>query len=138
MKKLLGIVVLSLLLSVNAYAKTKVWDYKKESNQIELIKCIKIIDIKTKTSFINTLGNMGLFSEVPGVLRIQNNCKEGIKGWVSVEMLDKDDFLLEDTLAEFNVGRKGIKKINFDYYMSPLKLRKAGSMLLRFDQLEKF
>ena len=50
-----------------------------------------------------------------------------------MKLLDKDGFMLEDTLQEFKVGRKGIKKITFEYLISSLKWRKVKSTSLDFE-----
>jgi len=131
MKKLLSIVVLSLLLSENIYAKTNSMEFDVESTDTNLINCIKVIDVKSKRSFLKTLGNLGIGSETGFIIRLQNNCSETLKGYLNFKLLDKEGFVVEDwSDIEFSVGRKGISKSTFKFLIGTIAWKKIESSLI--------
>lgn len=124
---------LSIIFSTSTIAKTVNWKFETSSQNKNMMECINVVDVKSKRSAIAALSNMGMYTETPFIVRIQNNCKETIQGMFKIKLLDKDGFMLEDTLQEFKVGRKGIKKITFEYLISSLKWRKVKSTSLDFE-----
>ena len=61
-----------------SFAKTLKWNFEKTSQENELINCVKIIDIKSKRSILDSMSTMGLTNDTPFVVRLQNNCSEQI------------------------------------------------------------
>ena len=74
-----------------------------------------------------------MYTETPFIVRIQNNCKDEIKGSFKIKLLDSDGFMLEDWLEDFKIGRKGLTKVTFEMLLSSLKWKKVKSVLLEFD-----
>ena len=129
--------IFSFLNIQSANAKTVKWDFEVKSTE-ELIKCIKVVEVKSKRSRMSSIIGMGIISETPTIVKMQNKCKYGIKGWFRIKLLDKDGFELDSWLEEFNIGRKGLTKNSFKFLTSPLKWKKIKSALLEFDQLKTY
>ena len=135
MKNIFYAIIISFFLTNFSYAKTLNWKFKKNSRENDLIKCIKIIDVKSKRSILNTINNMGLYNETPFVVRLQNNCSEKIVGSYKIQFLDKDGFEVEKWFANFNIPRKGIQKQSFKAFLGPIqwsKIKKNREVLLIF------
>ena len=132
MKKIFIIIFLTLI-TQNANAKTVKWDVESTSTDTKNFECLKVIDVKSKRSALAALSNMGMYTETPFIVRIQNNCKEEIKGSFKIKLLDSDGFMLEDWLEDFKIGRKGLTKVTFEMLLSSLKWKKVKSVLLEFD-----
>ena len=130
--------IFSFLNIQSANAKTVKWDFEVKSTNTELIKCIKVLEVKSKRSALSSIIGMGIASETPTIVKIQNKCKEGIKGRFRIKLLDEDGFMIDDWLEDFSVGRKALTKNSFELLTSPLKWRKLKSALLVFDDLETF
>ena len=139
MKKLILILffIFSFLNIQSANAKTVKWDFEVKSTE-ELIKCIKVLEVKSKRSLLSSITGMGIISPTPTIVKIQNKCNEGIKGWFRMKLLDKDGFMLDDILQEFSIGRKGLTKNSFEFLTSPLKWKKLKSAVLEFDTLKTY
>ena len=139
MKKLILILffIFSFLNIQSVSAKTVKWDFEVKSTE-ELIKCIKVLEVKSKRSLLSSITGMGIVSETPTIVKLQNNCKEGIKGWFRIKLLDEDGFMIDDWLEDFSVGRKALTKNSFEFLTSPLKWKKIKSVLLEFDKLETY
>ena len=129
--------IFSFLNIQSANAKTVKWDFEVKSTE-ELIKCIKVVEVKSKRSALSSIIGMGIASETPTIVKMQNKCKYGIKGWFRIKLLDKDGFEHESWLEEFSIGRKGLTKNSFKFLTSPLKWKKIKSALLEFDQLKTY
>ena len=129
MKKIL-IIIFVTLITQNANAKTVKWDVESTSTNTKIFECLKVIDVKSKRSAIAALSNMGMYTETPFIVRIQNNCKDEIKGSFRIKLLDSDGFMLEDWLEDFKIGRKGLTKVTFEMLLSSLKWKKVKSVLL--------
>ena len=148
MKKVILILffIFSFLNIQSVSAKTQKWDFEVQSVDKDLIKCIKVIDVKSKRSALSTLGNMG-WSDTGFIVRLQNKCSEEIKGTYEFKILDKDGFIVDDKYEEFRIGRKGISKQTFKIYMHALswgKVKKVTKAQLDFsfdieinDELQK-
>ncbi len=132
MKKIFIIIFFSLI-TQNANAKTVKWDVESTSTNTKIFECLKVIDVKSKRSALAALSNMGMYTETPFIVRIQNNCKDEIKGSFKIKLLDSDGFMLEDWLEDFKIGRKGLTKVTFEMLLSSLKWKKVKSVLLEFD-----
>ena len=132
MKKIFIIIFLTLI-TQNANAKTVKWDVESTSTNTKIFECLKVIDVKSKRSALAALSNMGMYTETPFIVRIQNNCKDEIKGSFKIKLLDSDGFMLEDWLEDFKIGRKGLTKVTFEMLLSSLKWKKVKSVLLEFD-----
>ena len=132
MKKIFIIIFLTLI-TQNANAKTMKWDVESTSTNTKIFECLKVIDVKSKRSALAALSNMGMYTETPFIVRIQNNCKDEIKGSFKIKLLDSDGFMLEDWLEDFKIGRKGLTKVTFEMLLSSLKWKKVKSVLLEFD-----
>ena len=139
MKKLILILffIFSFLNIQSVSAKTVKWDFEVKSTE-ELIKCIKVVEVKSKRSRMSSIIGMGIISETPTIVKMQNKCKYGIKGWFRIKLLDKDGFQLESHLEEFSIGRKGLTKNSFEFLTSPLKWKKLKSAVLEFDTLKTY
>ena len=139
MKKILLVTLLFSFLNIqSANAKTVKWDFEVKSTNTELIKCIKVLEVKSKRSAMSSIIGMGIVSETPTIVKIQNKCKEGIKGRFRIKLLDEDGFMIDDWLEKFSVGRKGLTKISFEFLTSPLKWKKVKSALLEFSTMETY
>jgi len=93
MKKILLVTLLFSFLNIqSANAKTVKWDFEVKSTE-ELIKCIKVVEVKSKRSRMSSIIHLGLLSETPTIVKIQNKCKEGIKGRFRIKLLDEDGFM---------------------------------------------
>lgn len=121
------------LFSKGVNAKTVNWDFETQSTNFEKLECLKVIDVKSNRSALTALANMGMYTETPFIVRIQNNCKDEIEGSFTIKLLDKDGFMLEDWLENFKIGRKGLRKVSFEMLLSSLKWKKVKSVLLEFD-----
>ena len=134
MKKLFFILLFSIFIQSTSFAKTKSMKFEVKSVNSELIKCIKIIDVKSKRSLLKTLGNMGLGSETGFIIRMQNNCSETLKGYLTFKLLDKEGFVVDDySNIEFSVGRKGISKSTFKFLIGTLAWKKIQSSLIEVE-----
>ena len=71
-------------------------------------------------------------------MTLQNNCKDGIKGFITVKLLDGDGFMVDDYPDNFNIGRKALIKKSFEFLTGPLKWKKVRSALIEFSQLETY
>lgn len=132
MKKIVFIVSF-LFLSQNVQAKVFKWDFEADSLNTETFKCIKVIDVKSNKSSLAALGNF-IASDVPFIIRIQNNCSDEVRGDFTLKLLDDGGFsIYQHYLQEFRIGRKGISKNSFQIYISHLKWRKVKSVRLEFD-----
>ncbi len=134
--KILILVIFSFLNIQSVNAKTVKWDFEVKSTNTELIKCIKVLEVKSKRSMLSSITGMGIISSTPTIVKLQNNCKEGISGWFRIKLLDEDGFMIDDWLEDFSVGRKALTKNSFELLTSPLKWKKIKSVLLEFDKLE--
>ena len=135
MKKIIYLLIISLFLTKASYAKTLKWKFEKTSQENKLINCIKIIDIKSKRSILESLSTMGLTNETPFVVRLQNNCSKQILGSYDIKFLDKDGFEVEKWFADFKLPRKGIQKQTFTVLLGPIKwskIKKNRETLLEF------
>ena len=135
MKKIIYLLIISLFLTNASYAKTLKWKFEKTSQENKLINCIKIIDIKSKRSILESLSTMGLTNETPFVVRLQNNCSKQILGSYDIKFLDKDGFEVEKWFADFKLPRKGIQKQTFTVLLGPIKwskIKKNRETLLEF------
>tara|TARA_B100001248_G_C27361104_1_gene446532 strand:+ start:167 stop:649 length:483 start_codon:yes stop_codon:yes gene_type:complete len=136
MKNFIFIIVFSVILSVNAYAKKLNWKFEKSSQENELINCIKIIDVKSNRSVFDSVSTMGMTNETPFVVRLQNNCSEQIIGSYDIKFLDKDGFEVEKWFSDFKLPRKGIQKQTFRVLLGPIKwskIKKNREVLLEFN-----
>jgi hypothetical protein len=138
MKIILSFLITSLLIFQPVNAKNIKWDVEVQSNDTELLKCIKVVELKSKRSLLNTLSGVGIISETPTNLTLQNNCKDGIKGFFTVKLLDGDGFMVDDYPDNFNIGRKALAKKSFEFLTGPLKWKKVRSALIEFSQLETY
>ena len=136
MKNFIFIIVFSVILSVNAYAKKLNRKFEKSSQENELINCIKIIDVKSNRSVFDSVSTMGMTNETPFVVRLQNNCSEQIIGSYDIKFLDKDGFEVEKWFSDFKLPRKGIQKQTFRVLLGPIKwskIKKNREVLLEFN-----
>ena len=134
MRQIITSLFLLLLFTNSSFAKTKSMKFEVSSMNSELIKCLKIIDVKSKRSLLKTLGNMGIHSETGFIIRIQNNCSETLKGYLQFKLLDQEGFVVEDwPNIEFSVGRKGISKTTFKFLIGTLAWRKIKSALIEVE-----
>ncbi len=139
MKKVILILffIFSFLNIQSANAKTQKWKFEAQSANADLIKCIKIVDVKSKRSALKTLSNMGLGSETGFIVRLQNNCTDEIVGTYKFKVLDKEGFIVEEKyFVDFRVGRKGISKQTFEIIIGTIawsKIKKVRNALLEFD-----
>ena len=136
--KILILVIFSFLNIQSVNAKTVKWDFEVKSTNTELIKCIKVLEVKSKRSMLSSITGMGIISSTPTIVKLQNNCKEGISGFVQIKLLDKDGFMLDDYPQSFGIERKGLTKMSFEFLTSPLKWKKVKSALLEFSTLETY
>ena len=135
MKKIIYLLIISLFLTNASYAKTLKWKFEKTTQENKLINCVKIIDIKSKRSILESLSTMGLTNETPFVVRLQNNCSKQILGSYNIKFLDKDGFEVEKWFADFKLPRKGIQKQTFTVLLGPIKwskIKKNRETLLEF------
>ena len=65
MKIILSFLITSLLIFQPVNAKNIKWDVEVQSNNTELLKCIKVVELKSKRSLLNTLSGVGIISETP-------------------------------------------------------------------------
>jgi len=138
MKLILPFLITSLLVFQPVNAKTIKWDVEVQSNNTELLKCIKVVELKSKRSLLNSLSGMGIISETPTNLTLQNNCKDGIKGFADIKLLDSDGFMVDEWPESFSIGRKALSKKSFKFLTGPLKWKKVKSALIEFSQLETY
>jgi len=138
MKFILSFLITSLLVFQPVNAKTIKWDVEVQSNNAELLKCIKVVELKSKRSLLNSLSGMGIISETPTNLTLQNNCKDGIKGFADIKLLDSDGFMVDNWPESFSIGRKALSKKSFKFLTGPLKWKKVKSALIEFSQLETY
>ena len=118
-----------------SFAKTLKWNFEKTSQENELINCVKIIDIKSKRSILDSMSTMGLTNDTPFVVRLQNNCSEQILGRYDIKFLDSDGFEVQNWFSDFKLPRKGIQKQTFKVLLGPIKwskLKKNREVLLEF------
>ena len=108
MKKLILILffIFSFLNIQSVSAKTVKWDFEVKSTNTELIKCIKVLEVKSKRSLLSSITGMGIVSETPTIVKMQNKCKEGIKGWFRIKLLDEDGFMIDDWLEQSGADKK--------------------------------
>ena len=140
MKKILLVTLLFSFLNIqSANAKTINWKYEViSSQQNKLEECIKVVEIKGKPKGSDILVNF-LHREVPFLVKLQNKCKEGIKGSFVIKFLDEDEFLVEETTKDFSIGRKGLSKTSFKVMFQPFKeFKKVKSVSIEFQLLETF
>ena len=141
MKKLILILffIFSFLNIQSANAKTVKWKYEViSSQQDKLEECIKVVEIKSKPKSSDILVNI-LFRDVPVLVKLQNKCKEGIKGSFEIKFLDKDEFLVRETTEDFSIGRKGLSKTSFKILFQPYnQFKKVKSVSIEFQLLETF
>jgi|TARA_B100001093_G_C26405193_1_gene833043 hypothetical protein len=138
MKRPFLIIIISLILIQPVNAKTIKWDVEVQSTNADLLKCIKVVELKSKRSLLNSLAGAGIISQTPTNLTLQNNCKEGIKGLANVKLLDGDGFMVDDWPLQFNVQRKALSKSSFEFLTGPIKWKKIKSALIEFKNLETF
>ena len=131
--------ILSIFYSQSVNAKTIKWKYEViSSQQDKLEECIKVVEIKSKPKSSDILVNI-LFRDVPVLVKLQNKCKEGIKGSFVIKFLDEDEFLVEETTKDFSIGRKGLGKTSFKVMFQPFKeFKKVKSVSIEFQLLETF
>ena len=140
MKKILLVTLLFSFLNIqSANAKTINWKYEViSSQQNKLEECIKVIEIKGKPKTSDIMVNV-LYRNVPFLVKLQNKCKEGIKGLFVIKFLDEDEFLVEETTKDFSIGRKGLGKTSFKVMFQPFKeFKKVKSVSIEFQLLETF
>jgi len=140
MKKILLVTLLFSFLNIqSANAKTINWKYEViSSQQNKLEECIKVIEIKGKPKTSDIMVNV-LYRNVPFLVKLQNKCKEGIKGSFVIKFLDEDEFLVEETTKDFSIGRKGLGKTSFKVMFQPFKeFKKVKSVSIEFQLLETF
>ena len=140
MKKILLVTLLFSFLNIqSANAKTINWKYEViSSQQNKLEECIKVIEIKGKPKTSDIMVNV-LYRNVPFLVKLQNKCKEGIKGSFVIKFLDEDEFLVEETTKDFSIGRKGLSKTSFKVMFQPFKeFKKVKSVSIEFQLLETF
>jgi len=140
MKKILLVTLLFSFLNIqSANAKTINWKYEViSSQQNKLEECIKVIEIKGKPKTSDIMVNV-LYRNVPFLVKLQNKCKEGIKGLFVIKFLDEDEFLVEETTKDFSIGRKGLSKTSFKVMFQPFKeFKKVKSVSIEFQLLETF
>ena len=141
MKKIYFILVfiLSIFYSQSVNAKTIKWKYEViSSQQDKLEECIKVVEIKGKPKGSDIMVNV-LYRNVPFLVKLQNKCKEGIKGSFVIKFLDEDEFLVEETTKDFSIGRKGLGKTSFKVMFQPFKeFKKVKSVSIEFQLLETF
>ncbi len=131
--------IFSFLNIQSANAKTINWKYEViSSQQNKLEECIKVIEIKGKPKTSDIMVNV-LYRNVPFLVKLQNKCKEGIKGSFVIKFLDEDEFLVEETTKDFSIGRKGLSKTSFKVMFQPFKeFKKVKSVSIEFQLLETF
>ena len=131
--------ILSIFYSQSVNAKTIKWKYEViSSQQDKLEECIKVVEIKSKPKSSDILVNV-LLRDVPVLVKLQNKCKEGIKGSFVIKFLDEDEFLVEETTKDFSIGRKGLGKTSFKVMFQPFKeFKKVKSVSIEFQLLETF
>ena len=135
MKKIIYSLIIILFLTNTSYAKTLKWKFEKTSQENKLINCIKIIDVKSKRSMLDSISTMGMTNETPFVVRLQNNCSKQIIGSYDIKFLDKDGFEAAKWFADFKLPRKGIQKQTFKVLLGPIKwskIKKNREVLLEF------
>ena len=140
MKKILLVTLLFSFLNIqSANAKTINWKYEViSSQQNKLEECIKVVEIKGKPKGSDIMVNV-LYRNVPFLVKLQNKCKEGIKGSFVIKFLDEDEFLVEETTKDFSIGRKGLSKTSFKVMFQPFKeFKKVKSVSIEFQLLETF
>ena len=140
MKKILLVILLISFFGIqSSYAKTINWKYEViSSQQNKLEECIKVIEIKGKPKTSDIMVNV-LYRNVPFLVKLQNKCKEGIKGSFVIKFLDEDEFLVEETTKDFSIGRKGLSKTSFKVMFQPFKeFKKVKSVSIEFQLLETF
>ena len=140
MKKILLVTLLFSFLNIqSANAKTINWKYEViSSQQNKLEECIKVVEIKGKPKGSDILVNF-LHREVPFLVKLQNKCKEGIKGSFKIKLLDEDEFLVRETTEDFSIGRKGLSKTSFKILFQPYnQFKKVKSVSIEFQLLETF
>jgi len=140
MKKILLVTLLFSFLNIqSANAKTINWKYEViSSQQNKLEECIKVVEIKGKPKGSDIMVNV-LYRNVPFLVKLQNKCKEGIKGSFVIKFLDEDEFLVEETTKDFSIGRKGLGKTSFKVMFQPFKeFKKVKSVSIEFQLLETF
>ena len=140
MKKILLVTLLFSFLNIqSANAKTINWKYEViSSQQNKLEECIKVVEIKGKPKGSDILVNF-LHREVPFLVKLQNKCKEGIKGSFVIKFLDEDEFLVRETTEDFSIGRKGLSKTSFKILFEPYnQFKKVKSVSIEFQLLETF
>jgi hypothetical protein len=140
MKKILLVTLLFSFLNIqSANAKTINWKYEViSSQQNKLEECIKVVEIKGKPKGSDILVNF-LHREVPFLVKLQNKCKEGIKGSFKIKLLDEDEFLVRETTEDFSIGRKGLSKTSFKILFEPYnQFKKVKSVSIEFQLLETF
>ena len=131
--------ILSIFYSQSVNAKTIKWKYEViSSQQDKLEECIKVVEIKSKPKSSDILVNV-LFRDVPVLVKLQNKCKEGIKGSFEIKFLDKDEFLMRERTEDFSIGRKGLSKTSFKILFKPYnQFKKVKSVSIEFQLLETF
>ena len=131
--------ILSIFYSQSVNAKTIKWKYEViSSQQDKLEECIKVVEIKGKPKTSDILVNF-LHREVPVLVKLQNKCKEGIKGSFEIKFLDKDEFLMRERTEDFSIGRKGLSKTSFKILFQPYnQFKKVKSVSIEFQLLETF
>ena len=140
MKKILLVTLLFSFLNIqSANAKTINWKYEViSSQQNKLEECIKVIEIKGKPKTSDIMVNV-LYRNVPFLVKLQNKCKEGIKGLFVIKFLDEDEFLVRETTEDFSIGRKGLSKTSFKILFEPYnQFKKVKSVSIEFQLLETF
>jgi len=141
MKKLFSVLSLFFIFSFiniqSTKAKTVKWKYEiVSSQQDKLEECIKVVEIKAKPKTSDILVNF-LFRDVPVLVKLQNKCKEGIKGSFEIKFLDEDEFLIRKTTEDFSIGRKGVSKNSFKLLFKPYnQFKKVKSVSIEFQTLE--
>ena len=131
--------ILSIFYSQSVNAKTINWKYEViSSQQNKLEECIKVVEIKGKPKGSDIMVNV-LYRNVPFLVKLQNKCKEGIKGSFVIKFLDEDEFLVEETTKDFSIGRKGLSKTSFKILFEPYnQFKKVKSVSIEFQLLETF